>query len=634
MSFDRKMMIALLGIVATFAFWLKFVSKPPGEFKVPRRNIYFFDNTSGPPEKSVMPKITPTSWQQYSKGTTSRMAILLTDEKSSWLGLAHGLKTIGVPFVITRDYQKAVQHRVVMIYPRVASQLLNERAESELKNFVNSGGTLLGINVYSRGLHELFGLSGYIEGQKHFDLTFTEHPAGFTGLTEPEERTISLGKQVTKGDVPIPEPVMPSLSYSQTSGDPIAVYADGNAAITYHRSGRGQAFAFGVDPGLMMLKSYGNRDDEIGRYYVNNFEPTLDMFLRLLKKIYHQANTDGVTLETVPFNRSLTVLITHDVDFTKSVQNSLAYAEFEKNQNIRATYFINTKYIRDYNDDVFMNDDNLPALRQLLQSGMELGSHSVSHSYVYKRQEPGTGEERYPDYQPFVHAREKLTGASVMGELRVSKFLLDHLTGNKTISFRPGELSNPFCLSNALEATGYKYSSSVTANDSFTHLPFQLNYDRGFEGESPIFEFPVTLEDEEMKDMMEWSPQGIAVAHKIARYGGVCNVLIHPNVTDHKLAFLKEFVAKVKDVAWFDTVGNFGGWWAARNNTEVDVASSGQALHITLMIPQTIKGLTLQIPEGMQFQKAEPASTSIKQSGNKLVIAEASAGKIIISLAK
>jgi hypothetical protein len=66
----------------------------------------------------------------------------------------------------------------------------------------------------------------------------------------------------------------------------------------------------------------------------------------------------------------------------------------------------------------------------------------------------------------------------------------------------------------------------------------------------------------------------------------------------------------------------------------VDVASSGQGLHITLMIPQTIKGLTLQIPEGMQFQKSEPASTSITQSGNKLVIAEASAGKMVVSLAK
>jgi len=42
------------------------------------------------------------------------------------------------------------------------------------------------------------------------------------------------------------------------------------------------------------------------------------------------------------------------------------------------------------------------------------------------------------------------------------------------VSFRPGHLSYPFALPQALQATGFAFSSSVTAGNALSHLPFRL----------------------------------------------------------------------------------------------------------------------------------------------------------------
>ena len=92
------------------------------------QHVYRFDGVSGPTEKTVVPDEGTTSWTQFDRGGTSRLAILLTDPDSSWLGLAHGLKTIGVPFRITRDYREAIKHQAVLVYPNISGVSLDVTA--------------------------------------------------------------------------------------------------------------------------------------------------------------------------------------------------------------------------------------------------------------------------------------------------------------------------------------------------------------------------------------------------------------------------------------------------------------------------------------------------------------------------
>src|SRR5207248_2678582 len=75
-------------------------------------------------------------------------------------------------------------------------------------------------------------------------------------------------------------------------------------------------------------------------------------------------------------------------------------------QDVIGTYFIQTKYIRDYNDDIFFDDRGIIHLKKLAELGMEIGSHTVAHSRLFSQFPMGTGSEQYPTYAPFVNDRK------------------------------------------------------------------------------------------------------------------------------------------------------------------------------------------------------------------------------------
>ena len=610
MGLRAKLSIAF-GVLAILGAALAYrMTRPP--------EIYVFAGVAGPDTPTIVPPRVDTPWQKYSGGGKSRLAILLTDEHAPWLGLAHGLKSIGVPFTITTDYAEAVAHRVVLVYPRISGQMSPEALKA-LAAVPRDGGTLIGVNVLGGGLDEVFGFASAVPSRQHFELRFDAKATQRFGFVDPHEQVLSLGNRAKATQAAIG-------TYGYVGADQYALarYEDGQAAITERGIGAGKAYAVGIDLGSYMLQGYNNREESVGRSYDNGFEPSIDVLLRLLRTIYRAGESDAVTLGTVPFDRALSVVFSHDIDFTKSLANSVAYAEFEKSQGLRATYFMQTKYLRDFNDDVILNGDTVHYLRQLGEMGMEVGSHTVAHSRVFKYFPLGTGKERYPDYRPFVRDRDTAVNGTILGEVRVSKFLIETIGGYRpVISFRPGELSNPFALPQVLEATGYRYSSSVTANSSLTHLPFQLNYNRENTAETPIYEFPVTIEDEELPPMGERMPQGIELAHKIARYGGCVVVLIHPNILGHKFAFEQGFVAALKPEAWFGTIGELGAWWAARDAAIVDVADNGGDRAVTLTLPQQIAGLGLSVPAGWTYRASEPADLKVAVAESGVLIAEA-----------
>ncbi|MEK6801780.1 MAG: hypothetical protein AABZ34_03825 [Nitrospirota bacterium] len=605
--------LVLLGLVA--GGWILFWSHIERPIDIPEQDFHRFPGVAGPSHVTVVPPPVPASWTSYGQGSKSRMAILLTDSNSSWLGLAHGLKSIGIPFRITRDVREALTHQVVLVYPMISGKLLSPAELHALGDFPKSGGTLIGVQVLGGGLNRVFGFRDAVASRNRYDLRLASADPLLAQFTDPLERRLRIGIREKELDV------MGTYGYTESS-DPLARFDDGTAAMTQVSYGRGRAYAIGLDLGFLLLKGYNNRADELVRSYDNQFDPALDVWLRLLKSIYRTAQDGAVTVGTVPFGKSLSVMLTHDVDFTRSIKNAVDYAEYEKSQGLVGTYFIQVKYIRDFNDDIFFNDEGVRHLARLAELGMELGSHTIAHSRVFDQFPMGTGREAYPSYAPYVRSRTKAQNASILGELRVSKFLIDHFSGQAIVSFRPGELSNPYGLPQALLATGFRYSSTATANNSLTHLPYQLTYDRLTESEVEIFEFPVTIEDEELPKLGDRLPQALEVARQISRYGGSVVVLIHPNILDHKLAFEKGFVEGVRPYAWFGSVREFGRWWAARNQVGIDVTRDGAGMQVTLTAPQPIAGLTIEVPEGWTLGRAESSAKGITQRGGVIAFPE------------
>ncbi|HQV10883.1 MAG TPA: hypothetical protein PKW52_06065 [Nitrospira sp.] len=607
--------IALLFVSLVIGIRILVGSSSFQHMEVPEKDFHRFPGVSGPAKATVMPDHVPTTWRTYEQGSTSRLAILLTDPDSSWLGLAHGLKSIGVPFRITRDVHEALAHQVVLVYPMISGKVLGPEALQALAEFPKTGGTLIGVQVLGGGLNQVFGFRDAVASRQRYDVTLTPAAPLLADLTDPRERQLRVGIR-GKGIE-----VMGTYGYTEASA-PLARFEDGTAAITQAAHGRGRAYAIGLDLGFLLLKGYNNRGEELVKTFDNEFDPTLDVWLRLLKSMYRTAQEEAVTLGTVPFGKSLSVMMTHDVDFTQSIKNAVEYAAYEKSQGVVGTYFIQVKYIRDYNDDIFFNDEGVRYVKQLADLGMELGSHTIAHSRVFNQFPLGTGREAYPSYAPFVKDRTTAYNVSILGELRVSKFLIDHFSGQSIISFRPGELSNPFALPQALLATGYRYSSTATANNSLTHLPYQLTYDRLTDSEVEVFEFPVTIEDEALPKMGDRLPQALEVATRISRYGGSVVVLIHPNILDHKLAFEKGFVEGVRPYAWFGSVGEFGRWWAARNRVEVDVARDPTGMRVTLKVPVAAAGLTLEVPAGWEVARPGKSEQGVTQQGTVVTFPE------------
>jgi len=586
--------------------------------KINLANAYLFPDVTGPSGKTVVEPKVPTPLAKYAQGLPSRLALLITEPDSSWLGLAHGLKAIGVPFEVTQDYRQALTHRVVLVYPKMSPTVLAGDALQALVAFARQGGTLIAYDIQGGDLNAVFGFDASMPTRQHYKLTLANTSALTAAFTDPRELVMLLGRK-ERGPRS-----MGSFTYTHPHSAPLGVYEDGAAAITRQSYGKGTVYAIGVDPGFLALKGYNNREEGATGSYVNGFEPTIDVMLHLLRNIYVQAEPDAVTLGTVPFNRTLSVIITHDIDYTRSVKNAVDYAEYERDQGISATYFMQTKYIRDYNDDVFFNAATVPLLNRLTALGMEIGSHTVCHSRVFNKFPLGQGDEQYPFYKPYVVNAEKTDDGTILGEVRVSKFLLERLTDqHQVVSFRPGDLSNPYALPQALAATGYRFSSSVTANDSLTHLPFQLNYGRDTRAETDIFEFPLTLEDEALPRMDERLPQALELARRISKYGGCFVVLIHPDVLDYKFEFEKGFIQGVKGFAWFGTIAQMGEWWSARNKVELDVMGKNRERTVQLEIPDQIQGLTLNVPADWRLEKSEPKKIEIVRSTRQLMLKEA-----------
>jgi peptidoglycan/xylan/chitin deacetylase (PgdA/CDA1 family) len=546
--------------------------------------FYLFEGVEGPPGQTVIAPPTPARIADYDHGSIHRLAILVTDPASDWLGLVRAFKAQGIPFTVTQDWRRALSHKVVLAYPIISGRALPPEALQGLAAHVRDGGTVLGFDLEGGGLEPVFGVKDVPTPSRTRETLRWPDPAA-----APEE-------QVTRFSLAGGGGAMGSFAYEPAGAKVIASYEDGSAAIVCHEQG-GKACLMGVDLGAFATRAVDARDEEAGRSYVNRYEPSLDVMVRWVSDLYVAGEPMPWLIDTAPPGREVSIVLSHDLDYTRSVVNAAAYAALEKVNAIKATYFMQTKYIRDYNDDVFMTKMTAPLVRSLQAGGMEVGSHTVAHSRQFKAFPLGDGRERYPDYRPFVQDKTATRGGSVFGETRVSKFLLERLAGIRVSSFRPGYLSYPFQLPEALQATGYLYSSSVTANACLTHLPHQTSFSRQGESLTPVYEFPVTIEDEELPRLGDRFEAESAVIAKIAAHHGLVVILIHPDILDHKLAFEQQLIARWKDRAWMPDLEEFGAWWRARDRADIDVVEDGKGWALTVDAPEELRHLAVLLPK-------------------------------------
>lgn len=596
----------------------------PENYELRKNEIFIASGLRGPEDRSEFPARIPVTVQKYSQGATNRLAILLTDTTASWMGVVHALKTIGIPFVVTTDYKRAINHKVVLVYPVISGAALSADALQALAAFPRNGGVLIGTQVLG-ALNEVFGFEEPVPSKQHFEIIIPADSTNpYTGEFQlPKEMTISLGNKERFKET------IGTYSYSKTQLPPLATYEDKSAAITQKFYENGASFAFGFDIGFMFLKAHNNRHEDWNRSFANEFEPTLDVILRLLKNIYLKHDRNAAYISTVPYDKSLAVCITHNINSANSLDQALAFAKEEIKMGVYSTYFIQTKYIKDRKPFVINSKADFEIIKSLHDLGMDVQSNSVSGSPLFDQFEQGSGTEVYPDYKPYVMALAKTYKGTIYGEMRVSRFLLDaHLPDYRTLAFRTPQYYTPFTYPQSLLASGYRFSSSVSANSCLTHFPVQLNYNREYDSELDAFEFPLTDDDELPPYSIKRAESAINLARKIARYQGCFIGQVHPNPLG--LIVEQEFVKALKGEAWFGKIRDFGLWWAARNEVTMDIINESGKRVVFLNVPKRMEGLAVMLP-------LRSTPTAVEGGGKysvdgKLIIFELAEGKIKITL--
>ncbi len=535
----------------------------------------------------VRPQIDPTV--AFPEAFPMQVAVYWTDPLPGILGLQHALQGMGVPFFVTRDLDQALRHHLVILAeplpPFSPDQVQN------LTRFVNGGGSVLAIQSLSANLGPLFGFSAAVPTRGHHKVIFVPHADPVeVYLNRPEELEAPLGAAGYND-------LFWTHSYTPTTATVLARFEDGTAGVLRNKSGAGTAYTIGLGFQDIVMRNQNNRDLEAERHYANAFEPGADIWMLLLRAWYESSQPGAVRLGTIPDGKNSVLMISHDVDWQDSFHPMLDFAAMEDRHHVKSNFFIQTRYVSDSNSRAFFSGQNVEDLKQIQSMGFPIGSHSVIHSAGFNKFGLGSGNESYENYRPKATGFETAENATVFGEVRVSKQLIDGaLPGHNTEFFRAGHLRVPQDLPEALQRTGYEFDSSFTAGDVLTNFPYALPLGLSFFDDSGLYEFPVTFEDEEKPSLEQRVDRALDVIRANAENGAVNVVLIHTNEAKKKLEAEEALLNQLPSDVSVTTMSSFAHFWRARDRLQWSITpgKTANTVRLTATSTEPVEGLTFE----------------------------------------
>ena len=539
------------------------------------------------------PRLNPE--EEFPERFPMQVAVLRTAADQSVLPVAHALREMGIPFFVTRDVPQALRHRLVVLYPHVDARTFSAADLDRIRGHVEAGGSIFAQEAGAGAPESLLGFRGVAPSKRRHVVRFQ---AGadpvLRYLDRPEELEIRLGSDRS------PE-IFWTQGYTPAPGaEVLARFEDGSAALLRKRIGRGAAYLSGVDMQDGILRNQTNRHYEAFRHYVNAFEPGADVWMLILRAWYESSEPGAVRLATAPDGGRSVVLFTHDVDWENSFGPMLSFAAMEARHGAKSLFFIQTKYVSDSNSVSFFSGNNVEILQRLHGQGFPLGTHSVIHSRAFNHFDLGSGTETYASYHPRGTGANTATGATVFGEVRVSRELLDgNVPGQHTVFFRAGHLRVPKSLAEALERCGYEFDSSFTAPDVLTNFPYALPLGLEFDEDSGLYEFPVTIEDEEAPPLLQRVDSALDIFEANAANGAVSVVLIHTTQAEDKLQAEKAMLERLpRGVRAMDPL-EFAYYWRARDRLRWSVRpdSTGRELELEAVAAEPVRGITFELAQ-------------------------------------
>ena len=528
----------------------------------------------------------------FPERSPSQVAVLLTKPNQEAESPARCLRAMGIPFFVTRDLHTALRHKLILLYPEVDGTTFDATQARAITDFVEHGGVVFAQNVLWGGFKPLFGFDDVNPLRTRHKIIFD---ARNPDTTDPVLRYLNRApeQEAPLGSPAITEVIWTNGYLAAAGARILGRFEDGSAAVLRNDVGRGHTYMIGVTLNDVVRRNQQNRDYEAQRIYVNGFEPGTDIWLLILRSWYETYSDTGIRLGTIPQGKRSVLMLSHDVDWEYSFKPTLAFAELERSVGTSSTFFVQTKYLDDVNSKAFFYGPSLDTLRELAH-GSDIESHTVIHSMLFNKVPLGTGQEQYPSYQARATRTDSAKDATALGEVCVSKSLLDgELPGHNTIFFRAGHLRVPPYLPEALARCGYEFDSSFTAGDTLTNFPYELDFDLGMTEPANIFEFPVTIEDEQLPPLLNRVPAVLDTIAGNAENGAPSVLLIHGNNAQEKLQAERDILSRLPTDILVENMTDYARFWKARNELRwfPKPITGGEQVEINAELP--ISGLTL-----------------------------------------
>lgn len=493
------------------------------------------------------------------------------------------LKLAGIPFDTTSYIDTAINYPVIITGSRIIDTTLIPSQHLQLINYVSSGGVIISSSLRDTALFSLFGISVSDSDNELYSITFDTiiAPQYFDLINDSLEKTVALADtdQINYYN----------RAYTLSTAISLGNYEDGRCALATNNYGLGKTFLFGPDFRDVILRSELNMDLEAQRTYSNGFEPAKDVFVFIVRNIIRNSIPSSVYKYTSPNNSSSVLLITHDVDSKTSLDSMYYFYEYEASKGISAQYNITTRYMADTWMSAYYPGSE-PKVDSLLIYGQVLASHSVGHfpdfndDSIFHYGTTGNTQLSYtPGYFGGVTG-----GGTVLGELEVSKDLIESTYGVNVRSFRAGHLCFPDSLGMGLQLLNYEFNSTNSANDVLTGFPF-YNYNRkSFSGSpSTILEIPMTISDVFKDNPIADTNYYLKVTiwiQDIAKYdlnNSPVTLLIHPN-RGYKLNAMKDLLDSLPPNMKIYPFQLYGEYWRKRDSLVFHTDLSNDTLYVRM----------------------------------------------------
>lgn len=565
---------------------------------------------------------------EFPDRSPEQIAVWLPNESLEALPAARTFSPVGLPFCVADDLGGALRHRIVFIPMNDQSIHLTQGEREELHRFVSDGGVLI-LQSYATALWpELTGLREVKPLRSRKRMRFNVgSDAGFAYLSEPELAEIPFASAETD-DGMWSASVIPQKS---TDVAVIAVYPDKSEPAMLRRAiGKGFVYTLGIELRDVIVRPQAGRSFDARRKPYNGFEPAADVFPLIFRGWYEHYTPLPLRLRSSPGESKALFLLSHTIGPGAHLKTAEDFSAIENQRGVRATYFIQTKYVLDKQDAPFYDASVYTLMAKLKRHGHEIASHGVSASPELDKFPLGTGVEKMRDYRPEVETYGKTYDGTLLGELHVSKTLLENkLPGDKVTGFRSRLFSYPALLDTALLRLGYQYDSSLRAPESMSHLPFHLTFRRFMTRESDIVELPMTFEDAGVDEAVVVGGPILETLRKIARYEGVLVWLLSPTEEGGKAHILGSVLdarpAGVKTMS----LGEAARYWNTRSKVRfwTEPARSPNRSTLRLRLPAVdAGGISFEASRNIKSCLPGPGTGIKMRCSGKILTLEKTAG--------